>query len=180
VLTKGDSYTSESGSTLSIVEGAADNGGARLVFDRVMPPGKGRGEPHLHLDCDQRYEIDSGAATIEVDGEKRALGPGDRIEVPRGTGHRDPYNESDKELCFRVEIEPCPPFIDAFGRGLGESFESRQLTAQDELPLLKIFVITHAYDGQSYRTGIPIPLQRAGAPLLAAVGRLRGYRAPSP
>ncbi len=179
MLKKGDSYSSEAGSTITILEGAADNGGARLLFERVMPPGKGKGEPHLHLDCEQRYEIQSGTATMEVDGEKRTLASGDKLEVPREVGHRDPYNSSDQELRFRVEIEPCPPFIDAFGRGLAESFENGQMTAQDEIPLLKIFAIVKAYDGQSFRTGIPIGLQRAALPLMAAIARLRGYRAPA-
>lgn len=180
MLSTGDTYASEGGSRVTIVEGAADSGGARIVFDRVMPPGKGRAEPHLHLDCVQRYEVTAGTPTIEIEGDERTLAAGEVIEVPRETGHRDPFNASAGEVRFRAEISPCPPFIDAFGRGLAESFENGELTDQDEMPLLKVLVIAHAYDGQSYRTGVPMGLQRAGLPLAAAIARLRGYRAPPP
>ena len=149
------------------------------MFDRVMPSGKGKADPHVHLDCDQRYEIQSGSATIEIDGERRPLSRGDTVEVRRGTGHRDPYNESASELRFRVVIEPCPPFIDAFGRALAEGYQTGGLNDQDELPILKILVLTRAYDGQSFRSGISIGVQKAMLPLMAAIGRMRGHRPPT-
>jgi Cupin domain len=179
MLSAGDSFASRAGSRLTILEGPADNQGARIVFERVMPPGTGKADPHVHLDCDQRYEIEAGSATMELLGAPRTLGPGDKIVVPRRTPHRDPYNDSGAELRFRVEIEPCPPFIDAFGRALAEGYQNDQLTDQDELPILKILVLTKAYDGQSFRAGIPIGVQQAMLPLAAAIGRLRGYRPPT-
>ena len=173
-----DNFSSPSGSGFTVVEGPADNDGARIVFDRVMPPGKGQADPHLHLDCDQHYEIQSGSATVEVEGTQRTLLAGERLDIARGTVHRDPYNASEAELRFRVKIEPCPPFIDAFGRALAEGYQTGELTDQDELPVLKILVLTRAFNGESYRGGMPVGLQRAMLPLLAVVGRLRGYRPP--
>jgi mannose-6-phosphate isomerase-like protein (cupin superfamily) len=179
MLETGDTFSSASGSAFTVVEGPAGNHGARIVFDRVMPPGKGKADPHVHLDCDQRYEIQSGTAALEVSGTTRLLSAGDTTEIPRSTPHRDPFNGSAGELRFRATISPCPPFIDAFGRALAEGLQSGGLNAQDELPILKILFLAKAFDGQSFRAGVPIELQKALLPLAAAVGRLRGYRLPS-
>jgi mannose-6-phosphate isomerase-like protein (cupin superfamily) len=179
MLKGGHTFSSPSGSGFTVIEGPADNGGARIVLDRVMPAGKGKADPHMHLDCDQHYEILSGSATIELSGAVRTLGAEETIDVPRSTPHRDPYNASDSELRFRVTISPCPPFIDAFGRALAEGYQSGGLNAQDELPVLKILVLTKAFDGQSFRAGLPIGVQKAMLPTAAALGRLLGHRLPS-
>jgi mannose-6-phosphate isomerase-like protein (cupin superfamily) len=179
MLERGDTFSSPSGSAFTIIEGPGENDGARIVFDRVMPPGKGKADPHIHLDCDQDYEIVAGSATLEVSGRTRTLVAGETINIPRSTAHRDPYNVSGAELRFRATISPCPPFIDAFGRALAEGYLSGSVNAQDELPILKIFVLAQAFDGQSFRAGIPLGLQRAMLPAAAALGRLLGYRLPS-
>jgi len=179
MLKSGDSYSAPSGSGFTVIEGPAENAGARIVFDRVMPPGKEKADPHVHLDCDQRYKILSGSATIEVSGSTRTLAAGEVIEIPRNTRHQDPYNVSGSELRLRVAIAPRPPFIDAFGRALAEGYQSGGLNAQDELPILKILVLTRAFGGQSFRAGLPIAIQKAMLPGAAALGRLLGHRLPS-
>lgn len=179
MLKGGDTFSSASGSGFTVIEGPADNNGARIVFERVMPPGKGKADPHVHLDCDQRYEILSGSATIEISGSTRRLAVGEIVDVPRVTPHRDPYNASTSEMRFRVTIAPCPPFIDAFGRALAEGYQAGGLNGQDELPILKILVLSRAFDGQSFRAGPPIALQKALLPAAAALGRRLGHGVPS-
>lgn len=44
------------------------------------------------------------------------------------------------------------------------------------MPLLQIFVTSRATNGRSWAGSPPIPVQKASLPLLAAIGRLRGYR----
>lgn len=179
MLECGDTFSSPSGSGFTVIDGPADNGRARIVFDRVMPAAKGKADPHIHLDCDQHYEILSGSATIELSGGARTIAAGETIDVPRGTPHRDPYNNTTSEIRFRVTIEPCPPFIDAFARALAEGYQSGGLNAQDELPVLKILVLTRAFDGESIRAGLPVAIQKATLPAAAAFGRLLGQRLPS-
>jgi hypothetical protein len=50
------------------------------------------------------------------------------------------------------------------------------LNDQEELPLLQILVIVKATNGRSYGGSPPIAIQKASLPLLAAFGRLRGYK----
>ena len=48
---------------------------------------------------------------------------------------------------------------------------------QDQMPLLQILQIADATHAQSYRSGIPIALQKASLPLASRIAGLRGYRA---
>ena len=58
-----------------------------------------RSEPHAHEKEDQVYIIQSGRGTIEIDGERRDVGPGDLVYIPRGARH---YLESldDQPMTF--------------------------------------------------------------------------------
>jgi mannose-6-phosphate isomerase-like protein (cupin superfamily) len=170
-------YKAPSGSKVTITTNPRENGGKLIAFEREMPPGKGKADPHLHLDCEQRYEIVSGTAQMQIEGEKRTLSAGEKLTVPTGAMHRDPYNNGPETLVFRAEIDPSPEFITEFAEALAHMFEHGGLNKRDEMSLLQIFVMTEAAHGQSYRAGIPIGVQKTMLPLAAAFARRRGYRA---
>ena len=107
MLTTGDSFSSARGSHFTIIEGPADNDGARLVWERVLPPDTGKDQPHIHADCDERFEVTSGTATMQVAGVTKTLGAGESIVFPRGTAHRNPYNASSSELTFGGRSPPA-------------------------------------------------------------------------
>ena len=55
MLTTGDSFSSARGSHFTVIEGPADNGGARLVWERVLPPDTGTvSYTHLTLPTTER------------------------------------------------------------------------------------------------------------------------------
>jgi mannose-6-phosphate isomerase-like protein (cupin superfamily) len=179
MLTTGDSFSSARGSQYTIIEGPADNDGARLVWDRVLPPDTGKDPQHIHADCDERFEVTSGTATVQVAGVTKTLGAGESIVFARETAHRNPYNASSSELAFRGEITPCPPFIDAFVRLLREQWQSGKANSQDMISMLDILLLSHAYDGQTYGAGPPIWLQKATLPLAVMIARATGHRLPA-
>ena len=170
----GEVYSNpRSGTRVRIEELSAE----RLVFERRYPPGTGKADPHLHLDFTQRWDVLTGTATIAVDGERRPLGPGEGAEIERGTKHQDPYNEGDAELQVRWRIEPVTEFIEGFVNAYAHLLRRDRLNEQDEFPMLQLFVILRATHARSYAANLPIGLQKATLPLLAAIGRIRGYRA---
>ena len=118
-----------------------------------------------------------GGGEIEVDGAEREFRQGDRVEVPPGTKHRDPRNPGPGELHVRASFDPNNDFIEAYGAAYAHLLENGGLNEQEELPLLQILVIAKALDGRSYGGSPPVAIQKASLPLLAAVGRMRGYRA---
>jgi mannose-6-phosphate isomerase-like protein (cupin superfamily) len=67
-------------------------------FRTLLPPEVGgtlaiyllmvtRSEPHVHEEEDQVYIVQSGRGAMEIDGERREVGPGDLIYIPRGARH---------------------------------------------------------------------------------------------
>ena len=139
-----------------------------------MKPHTGKADAHLHLDFVERYEILDGTATIVLDGRELKAGPGETVEVPLGTPHRNPYNETDADLRLRQTVSPGSPFADAFVSSLGHGMENDRLDKQGEFRDLQLFVILRATSAQSYIAGVPIPIQKPviaiGATPMAAGG----------
>src|SRR3989344_3650094 len=59
---------------------------------------------HAHDAADEVYFFIDGVGTIEIDGEKFKVKPGDMITVPGGKFHKV-YNEGDKDLNFWTVFE---------------------------------------------------------------------------
>ncbi len=133
----------------------------------------------MHLDFEQEFHIVEGVARLSVDGEEREAGAGVTVRVPRGIKHVDPWNAGPDRLVFRNEIAPNPPFIPAYGATVIALLVDGRLSDAGELAPLHLAVVLHATGGQSYAAG-SIRLQRALLPLLAAIGRRRGYQLEQP
>jgi mannose-6-phosphate isomerase-like protein (cupin superfamily) len=173
VLEVGRRYTSPRTGTWVEIAGRAEG---NLRFERGFAPGTGRADPHLHEDFTQTWEAVSGEGMIEIEGSEREFRAGDRIAIKPGTRHRDPWNPGGEELHARAIFEPDNDFIEAYGEAYAHHLVEGGLNEQDEMPLLQILVIARATSGRSYGGFPPIPIQKAALPLLAAVGRLRGYK----
>jgi mannose-6-phosphate isomerase-like protein (cupin superfamily) len=173
VLEIGKRYTSpETGTWVEI----AERSGGTLKFERSFAPGTGRADPHFHEDLTQTWETVSGEGMIEVEGSEREFRPGDRVAIEPGTRHRDPWNPGPGELHARATFEPDNDFIEAYGEAYAHHLVNGTLNEQEELPVLQILVIAQATNGRSYGGFPPVAIQKASLPLLAAIGRLRGYK----
>lgn len=176
MLEVGKRYTSPStGTWAQVVERSPE----RMQFERGFAPGTGEAGPHLHRDFTQTWEALSGEGRMEVDGTERDFRTGDRVVIEPGTKHRDPWNPSSAELHARGTFTPSNDFIEAFAEAFAHQLalgDQGKLNDQEELPLLQILVIAKETDGRSYGASPPIPIQRASLPVLAAVGRLRGFK----
>jgi len=150
--------------------------GDDAVIERVIKPHTGKADAHYHLDFQERYEILQGAATVELDGRPMTVAAGETMEVPRGTPHRNPYNDTESDLRLRHTVSPGNEFAEAFVSALGHCMETDSLDSQDEFRTLQLFVVLHATKAQSYLAGPPVALQKPVIALGAMLGRWRGYR----
>ena len=71
------------------------------------------------------------------------------------------------------------PTIDAFVRLLRQRWQSGKANSQDQISMLDVLVVSHAYDGQTYGASPPIWLQKAALPLAALIARATGHRPPT-
>jgi hypothetical protein len=150
----------------------------QIAFERLLKPGTGRADPHLHKDFVQTWECVSGVGgAIDVEGERRDLNPGDRVHLHLDTPHRDPYNSGERDVVIRGTLEPDTEFLEGYLSAWMHHLREGTVNDQDEMPLLQILAIAAATNGESYRAGIPVALQRASLPLVKRIARLRGYRA---
>jgi hypothetical protein len=99
------------------------------------------------------------------------------VELPRGTGHRDPYNPGEADLVIRGTFDPVTDFLEAYASAWAHHLTEGTVNDQDEMPILQIFALIDATDGKSYRAGIPVAVQKASMPVMKRIARLRGYRA---
>ncbi len=149
------------------------------VIEATLPPNIGRARAHVHLDFEQDFDVIEGVARLSIKGDEREASAGTTVHVPRGTRHVDPWNAGPDRLVFRNTIAPNPPFIPAYGETVIARLVDGRLSDAGELAPLHLAVVLHATGGQSYGPG-PIALQRALLPLLAAIGRRRGYALEQP
>src|SRR4051794_28479436 len=86
----------------------------RAVLERLMPPGTGKTDAHVHRDFSQVFEVVEGTATCSVDGTERKLSAGESIDIPQGVPHVDPYNASPEALVVRNVVTPAGRFVDVY------------------------------------------------------------------
>jgi quercetin dioxygenase-like cupin family protein len=75
----GDHYT-------FLVTGA-ESGGAYFAMEALVPPGGGP-PPHIHTREDETFYVLEGTVEFLLGEETVVAGPGDFVNVPRGTVHR--------------------------------------------------------------------------------------------
>jgi uncharacterized RmlC-like cupin family protein len=149
--------------------------GGELEVERVYKPHTGKAGGHVHLDFDQFFQVLDGQMTMTLDGDERTAGPGETVQVARGVPHVDPWNATEADLRVRGRFDPVPEFVEAYTEVLGNRMREDNLNKQGEFPQLQLFVILREYKADSWGVGPPIAMQKALMPLLAALGRLRGY-----
>ena len=174
MLPPGSSYENpRNGARLEVLEMTPE----KLRFERLYKPRTGLADPHLHLDFAHSWEVLDGRCRYQLGRTEHDLGPGQSAAIQTGTPHRDLYNPFDQEARARFHITPCNAFVENFFETLVWLFEHGKLDEQERFSQLQLFVILHETDAQSYAAGPPIWLQKAALPLLAAIGRRRGYKA---
>ena len=173
MLEVGKRYTSpKTGTWVEI----AERTGPDMKFERSFASGTGRQDPHLHEDFTQTWEALSGDGMVEIDGTERQFSAGDRVIIEPGTRHRDPWNPGAAKLHARGIFEPDNDFIEAYAEVYAHLLTEGGLNDQEELPFLQVVVLIKATNGRSWGASPSVGLQKAGLPLLAAIGRLRGYK----
>ena len=70
--------------TLEIVASEPD----RIVVETTYLPGGSQPPTHYHPQQDENFEVLAGTLRVELNGEVRDLGPGDKLTVRRGQVHK--------------------------------------------------------------------------------------------
>jgi mannose-6-phosphate isomerase-like protein (cupin superfamily) len=129
---------------------------------------------HVHPHQTETITVRSGRMGIERNGTERLLDPAEAVTFEPGDSHAF-WNAGDEELRIETELRPA---MDAelfirFTYGLSQVGR----VTKSGLPLnpLRLGLLLDEFEGHTYLAGIPIPLQKLGATVLAPLARVAGY-----
>ena len=141
--------------TVEILEETPD-----LLLVRVTYGEPGKPPPkHLHPSQDEHFAVDSGRLSTKVAGKERVLGPGETLDIPRGTVHQM-WNAGTEPVVARWTTKPA-------GR-TGEWFRAldRLIRENDGMPGLPVMAaLLTEYDDVFRLAGVPPLLLKGMAPL---------------
>jgi quercetin dioxygenase-like cupin family protein len=146
-----------------------------LRVESVNPAGVGEREPlHTHPRQESGAEVSRGELVFEVDGERRAVGPGESIAIPAGAVHRF-WNEGDEDAhstqTFRPALETA-----AFFELLFHLANEDELDAKGMPKLLQLAVMVPEFGEEIRPVSPPWPVLRVLTAVLGPIARARGYR----
>jgi quercetin dioxygenase-like cupin family protein len=87
------------GSELVIKATGEDTGGSFFLSETTIEPGFPGPPPHTHERLHDMFYVLEGRLTMQLDGERRELGPGSFVCVPPGVVHTF-SNPSDEQVRF--------------------------------------------------------------------------------
>lgn len=105
-------FTTADGSTIRVLIDA-EAGGARnqSLAEATLEPRQAT-ERHYHAETEELYVVLAGSGEMEVDGERREVGPGDAVLLPPGAWHQ--IRAGDDELRFLCCCAPPYRHEDTF------------------------------------------------------------------
>jgi mannose-6-phosphate isomerase-like protein (cupin superfamily) len=81
-------FTTADGSTIRVLLDAAEGGALnQSLAEATLSPGQAT-ERHYHAVSEELYVLLAGRGELEVEGDRRAVGPGDAILIPAGAWHQ--------------------------------------------------------------------------------------------
>jgi quercetin dioxygenase-like cupin family protein len=167
---------SVTGSRLIFVKTAAETGGEYLEVEQIVRPNADLLPPHVHIVQTETFHIISGTVNYQIHGRNGILQAGDEVSFPPGTPHKNPVPATDEDLHMRVTITPALDFhvileavLKAPERGYAEADGSTN----------KIYnaMVLNSVRSTTYLAGQPLWLQKIMFPVLAFIGRMKGYKA---
>jgi mannose-6-phosphate isomerase-like protein (cupin superfamily) len=129
---------------------------------------------HLHPDQDERFEVLAGSLRAVVGDEERTLGPGETLDIPRGTPHQM-WNAGAGQA--RVAWQTRPRLRTEEWFTALDTLQRQGRVRHDGMPGPLAFgaLLTEYRDVFRLAVG-PEPVVRGALALLGAAGRVRGYR----
>ncbi|NMO20017.1 cupin domain-containing protein [Pyxidicoccus fallax] len=144
---------------------------AALVVEAEYAPQGSPPPPHFHPAQDEHFEVIVGALRAVVDGKTHTLHAGDRLDIPRGAVHQL-WNPGDTPTHVTWSTRPA-------GR-TREWFAGLDAANRKGIPNpLAVAVLLSTYRDTIRLAQRPRFLVSAVLEVLAAVGRLRGFRPPT-
>lgn len=98
-------FTTADGSTIRVLLDAKAGGASnQSLAEATLAPGQAT-QRHYHAQTEELYVVLEGSGEMEVEGDRRRVGPGDAILIPPGAWHQ--LTAEDAELRFLCCCAPA-------------------------------------------------------------------------
>jgi len=159
-----------------LLETALETGGARIVMGVTAEPTEVGPPIHMHPAQTETFEIEGGRLTYVLGrSQPRTAGPGDLVVIPRGISHTW-WNAGPDTLRMVGRLEPAGRW-QTFMETVYGLIRDGKVNARGIPAPLQMAVLAWEFRNDVVFTAIPAPIRVLVLPVLAAIGRLRGYRA---
>jgi mannose-6-phosphate isomerase-like protein (cupin superfamily) len=145
-----------------------------LEVEATYLGGRGRPPRHWHPTQDEHFEVLAGTVHVELDREKRELGAGESVEIPRGGVHRM-WNEDSAPARVAWRTSPAGRTEQWF-RAIDALHRDGMVSAGGMPGPLAFGVLLSEYR-DVLRIAGPDVLLRPAFAALGVLGRARGYSA---
>lgn len=163
-----------SGERVTFHKVAGETAGELLRWEHALRPGARVPYDHVHWIQEERFEVLAGTATVRFGNETRKLEPGESVVIPAGTAH-GLVNEGDVELRMLTELRPAMNTEVYFETVFGLARDGK--VARNGVPnAIHAAVIVRGLGERGGFPGVPMAVQQVALAVLAAIGRLLGYK----
>jgi uncharacterized RmlC-like cupin family protein len=150
---------------------ASQTKGKVMEAEIHLKPGAGQAAEHIHENTHERYTVLSGTMRAKLDGKFVRLKAGDVLDIPPGTPHINPYNNSRADASVQLWLSPENGY-EEFLELMYHVASVDKLSRKKDLNPVQYATIGERVPAVDYLTSMPIIAQQVGSPLVAAFGRL--------
>ncbi|GAA4465519.1 hypothetical protein GCM10023189_46250 [Nibrella saemangeumensis] len=165
----------KTGQSIRFIQTSRDTRGRLLEMESTYNPHSTEPVAHYHPQQDEAFTVLAGALTVRINGTLTALKAGDTLHIPKNTIH-SMWNNGDQPAVVNWQVRPAlnTEFLLESGMRLASDGKTK---ADGTPPLLQAVVLVHQFRNEYRLAKPPYAVQRLLFPILAAIGRLLGYRA---
>ena len=109
-LDEAEPFTTKDRSSIRLLIDLTNSSTQKQSLAEATIPRHGATERHYHGESEELYYVLEGSGKMEVDGERRHLGPGDAVLIPPGAWHQI-HAIGDSQLRFLCCC--APPYREA-------------------------------------------------------------------
>jgi mannose-6-phosphate isomerase-like protein (cupin superfamily) len=150
-----------------------------LEVELHVQPGGGVAGEHVHHHFDERFTVESGRIAFRLNGTESEAGPGEVVEIPRGSWH-DWWNAGDdEEAVARVVVSDGERFVLMIENLFGLANDGHANAKGMPNPLQLTMFATEFRDVLVFKRP-PAAVQSLVFGVLRPVAVARGYRATYP
>jgi quercetin dioxygenase-like cupin family protein len=163
-----------------IFRSTADSSNGKLFrAELIVKPGSYVVRSHIHPSQEESFVVLAGKYAYQIGDRRGVAGPGETLVCPIGIPHSQ-WNAGDTTLRIYYEHRPALTSAEIFFETQFGLSRDGKLSPKGDINLLQGAVLLEEVGDFIRPSSPPIAVQNVLFPVLAMVGRLRGYRARYP